>query len=166
MLCQSCGADVPSSARVCPACHMPVSMADVPPLPVGRGVEPPPLPEAPAFAFHPKHDVGPAWTPGHRRRAAVCRPGPGAPCMEGEYRRSHRHRRAPAMLGALIGGLAAVAVKAVFAWRGSLPGPCCWRFVRWAAWAEPDSHHPPPPWHETCCRPRKGSIREPVNRRR
>ena len=114
MLCQSCGADVPSSARVCPACHMPVSMADVPPLPVGRGVEPPPLPEAPAFVFHPKRDVGPAWTLVAASVLLAAGLALGHFAWRGNIAAVVGIAVAPSMLGALIGGLATVAVKARF----------------------------------------------------
>ena len=114
MLCQSCGADVPSSARVCPACHMPVSMADVPPLPVGRRVEPPPLPQAPAFVFHPKRDVGPVWTLAAASVLLVAGLALGHVAWRGNIAAVIGIAVAPSMLGALIGGLAAVAVKARF----------------------------------------------------
>jgi hypothetical protein len=93
---------------------MPVSMADVPPLPVGRGVEPPPLPEAPAFVFHPKRDIGPAWTLVSAGILLVAGLALGHFAWRGNIAAVIGIAVAPSMLGALIGGLAAVAVKARF----------------------------------------------------
>jgi hypothetical protein len=93
---------------------MPVSMADVPPLPVGRGVEPPPLPPSPAFVFHPKRDIGAAWTlvaDGVLLAAGLAL---GHFAWRGNIAAVIGIAVAPSLLGALIGGLAAVAVKARF----------------------------------------------------
>lgn len=89
-------------------------MADVPPLPVGRGVEPPPLPEAPAFVFHPKRDIGLVWTVVTAGILLVAGLALGHFAWRGNIAAVIGIAVAPAMLGALIGGLAAVAVKARF----------------------------------------------------
>lgn len=89
-------------------------MADVPPLPVGPGAGPPPLPQVPPFVFHPKRDIGPAWTLAAAGLLLAAGLILGHFAWKGNITAVIGIAVAPSILGALIGGLATIAVKARF----------------------------------------------------
>ncbi|HEY4143507.1 hypothetical protein [Pinirhizobacter sp.] len=79
---------------------------------MGRSVEPPPLPGEPAFVFHPKRDLGVAWTLAAATLLLIAGLALGHFAWKENIAAAIGIAVAPSMLGALIGGLAAVAVKA------------------------------------------------------